>query len=91
MRAHVLTIVSCPPDVVYDTQKYPLFYDPLYYPQCHSAVFANACSFSLWLQSLLEDHGWRCPQCSRTFHRISVAFDSTEIIVEFDDRVVALS
>lgn len=91
MRAHVLTIVSCPPDVVHDTQKYPLCYDLLYYPQCHSAVFANACSFSLWLQSLLEDHGWRCPQCSRTFHCISVAFDSTETIVELDDRVVALS
>lgn len=88
-RARVLDIASCPPhDVDHDTDAYPIFYDPLYYPQCHSIVFANASSFCLWLQSSLEDHGQSCTRCARIFHRIAVTFQSSQVVIEMDDCVV---
>ena len=47
----VLSSNLCPPhDVLHDIETYPLFYDPLYYPQYHLHVFSTAENFCSWLQ-----------------------------------------
>lgn len=50
MCAHVLDIADCPPHVVtYEILSYPQFYNLLYYPIYHSAIFNTSDSFCRWL------------------------------------------
>jgi hypothetical protein len=46
----VLDATDYPPhNIIHDTQKYPLFYDALYYPQYNESVYAIAEKFCCWL------------------------------------------
>ena len=55
--ARALCASICPPhDVQHDCTHYPLFYDPLYFPQYNCAVFESEQSVCQWLSTGLDTH-----------------------------------
>jgi hypothetical protein len=53
-----------PHDVVHDWSDYPLYYDPLYFPQYHSLLFQTENSVYHWLLIGLLQHFVHCPLSS---------------------------
>ncbi|KAG2112593.1 uncharacterized protein F5147DRAFT_683654 [Suillus discolor] len=53
----VLEVAACPPyNLCHLIELYPLYYDPLYYPQYHPSVFATSENFCIWLRASLSTH-----------------------------------
>ena len=62
--ARALCASDCPPhDVEHDSTHYPLFYDPLYFPQYNCAVFESEQSVCQWLWTGLDTHFSECRSC----------------------------
>ncbi|KAG1773640.1 hypothetical protein EV702DRAFT_1129554 [Suillus placidus] len=83
----VLDATDCPPhNILHDTQKYPLFYDALYYPQYNESVYATAEKFCCWLQLSLTSHcNSSCLRCG-PFHRsVAVVFDGVGLSIRVDN------
>ena len=79
----VLSSDLCPPhDVLHDIETYPLFYDPLYYPQYHLRIFSTAENFCSWLQSSLTSPRDLCLMCSPLFQTTSVVYDGLALCVQ---------
>lgn len=63
--ARVLTIEACPPhDEIHETNDFPIFYDPCYYPELYPQIFETVDSVTIWLRHALRDHFVRCLDCS---------------------------
>ncbi|KAJ3574414.1 hypothetical protein NP233_g1788 [Leucocoprinus birnbaumii] len=61
---HVLAPGTTPShDVAHDISQYPLYYDPIYYPEYHRAVFMSPSSICAWLEDALNFHLRYCPNC----------------------------
>ncbi|KAG2137734.1 hypothetical protein BD769DRAFT_1435872, partial [Suillus cothurnatus] len=64
----VLDAVACPPhNLCHLIESYPLYYDPVYYPQFHTSVFATSENFCLWLRVSLSTHCNACLTCRSKF------------------------
>jgi hypothetical protein len=62
--ARVLNASDCPPhNVLHENFDYPLYYDPLYFPQDHSLLFQTEESVCAWLLSGLQQHSSICASC----------------------------
>jgi hypothetical protein len=86
----VLDANDCPPhNLAHDLTSYPLFYDPLYYPSHHSAVFATADTFCRWLESALVTHTHSCCKCRASTCAIAVTLHVLHIIVSVDDTLMS--
>jgi len=74
-NARVLELNDCPPhNLIHDITSYPLFYDPLYLPGDHLAVFATSDTFCSWLQSVLVSHTQSCWGCCSSPRAIAVTW-----------------
>ncbi|KAG2080377.1 hypothetical protein BD769DRAFT_1556345 [Suillus cothurnatus] len=64
----VLDAVAYPPhNLCHLIESYPLYYDPVYYPQFHTSVFATSENFCLWLRVSLSTHCNACLTCRSKF------------------------
>ena len=43
---------------------YPIYYDPIYFPECYPEIFATPSSVKLWLETSLCSHISLCRSCS---------------------------
>ncbi|KAH0835807.1 hypothetical protein J3R83DRAFT_9664 [Lanmaoa asiatica] len=68
----------CPPDGPHDIKDYPIFYDPIYYPNENPECFETPLNFCVWLNNALKDHASHCFQCDTTSSG-SVAYDGLDI------------
>ena len=59
------TSICLPHDVQHDCTHYPLFYDPLYFPQYNCAVFKSEQSVCQWLSTGLDTLFSECRSCPR--------------------------
>jgi hypothetical protein len=83
--SRVLDIRDCPPHFTpHDVSTYPLYYDALYYPQFHSAVYASAHQFCSWLQQSLSSHYTTCARCRHLNPTVTVVFDGTSLCIAMD-------
>ncbi|KAG2142130.1 hypothetical protein BD769DRAFT_52350 [Suillus cothurnatus] len=88
-NARVLEIDDCPPhNLVHDITSYPLFYDPLYHPGDHVAVFATSDTFCSWLQSALVSHIHSCLGCRSSPRPIAVTWEAPHINVSIDGTLL---
>ncbi|KAG1894371.1 uncharacterized protein F5891DRAFT_1195355 [Suillus fuscotomentosus] len=79
----------CPPPTVHAISDYPKYYDALYYPQYHPAVFATAQTFCAWLLKSLVSHCRCCLVCRNPFTGC-VPFDGVHIVVTSSDVSLSL-
>jgi hypothetical protein len=71
--ARILDDVDCPPhNVVHDIARYPNYYDPLYFPECYSELFATPSSVKVWLETSLLSHIRVCLSCRFTYSVVGV-------------------
>jgi hypothetical protein len=68
------------PDGPHDIKDYPIFYDPIYYPNENRNCFETALNFCIWLNTTLKNHASHCFQCD-TAYSGSVAYDGLDIFV----------
>jgi len=89
----VLDAVACPPhNLCHLIESYPLYYDPVYYPQFHTSVFATSENFCLWLRVSLSTHCNACLTCRSKFPSdvssllsVSVLSDGVSLCVCIDN------
>lgn len=71
--ARVMNIEACPPhDETHETNDFPIFYDPCYYPELYPQIFETIDGVSIWLQQALRGHLVLCADCSGKLGSIRV-------------------
>ena len=81
----------CPPvEIPHVIDDYPVYYDALYFPLLHPAVFENSHNFCNWLASALNNHQLLCHRCP-VVKNVSVFYDGMIMIITCDARSVAIS
>lgn len=72
-RVRVVDVDDCPPlGVPHEMSQYPIYYDPIYYPDIHRNVFMSPESIAQWMESQFPHHLNCCQQCSLYFHNITM-------------------
>ncbi|KAG2737787.1 hypothetical protein P692DRAFT_201858186, partial [Suillus brevipes Sb2] len=90
-HVRVIDVDDCPPhDVEHEIPSYPVYYDPLYYPKYHDAVFATSDSFCAWLQTTLPSHCRSCFVCPPPPATTSVEAASSDVIVRLGHETLLL-
>lgn len=56
---------DCPSfGLVHDPKNYPIYYDPIYYPDLYPEYFISSTKCAAWLECDLDDHLVHvCPSC----------------------------
>ena len=81
----------CPPiETAHTVDDYPLYYDPLYFPDLHPSIFDNPHNCCHWLASALNDHHLHCRRCG-VYTDVCVFYDGMLIAVTCSGRSVFLS
>jgi hypothetical protein len=63
-QPRVLSASHCPShECVHDICQYPIYYDPLYFPDLHPFVFETESSFSVWFLNRVQNHSLECCSC----------------------------
>jgi hypothetical protein len=63
--------------VYHDIEDFPLYYDPLYYPDYHQSLFDVERAVCLWLLKGLKNHFMSCPK--------NQFYDDYDNVQVFDD------
>ncbi|KAG1829716.1 hypothetical protein DFJ58DRAFT_737237 [Suillus subalutaceus] len=88
----VLDVNDCPPlHVLHSPADFPLYYDPLYHPECHPAVFETPSGFCSWLYSALNYHVLSCAKCASCIEVHSVSFDGVAVNIRIGGVSVSFS
>ena len=89
-RARVLDSQDCPPSGINHTvNEYPIYYDPLYHPFEHPALFETPATVCAWLMSALQAHPAQCSTCSKAsfYGHISFLCEVFEVHIDANHSV----
>ena len=90
----VLPLTDCPlHNVLHSPHDYPLYYDSLYYPQFHEAIFDNPASVCIWLSHQFDAHAESCVSCTvcSPFSEFHVEYSADISLVTCGNTCMTLS